>query len=220
MPDNRTLPKPGYDLTPAEQRQFDEIKDQIAAHGTLCQTDRDGNLVLDRTGSPVPIESVILRSRRFLVDNHCVLWRYFQEGTKKDPNATDGGGAPWRNNRVEMWTGKWRRVIGPDGEATYAKVLTARPIDKRINGHPGMSQMDWYRNVKGYKHPFDPLHAPSANEIKALEGQRAVAAAEVYARMDTEFAKAGISTDEDSALEEANCDRPQTKRRTNRRATE
>ena len=223
MPDDENSPEPQYPLSPGEQKQYDLIKDQIATDAALYQTDADGNPILDGTGSPSPVDYVVLRTRRFLVDAAGLLWRFLPEGTKKNPDAPDGGGAPWRNNRVEMWTGKWRKVIGPDGEVTYAKVLTARPIDKRINGHPGMPQITWYRNMKGYKHPFDPPHAPTTHEIKALEGQRVSTAVAVYARMDAELAKAGLDVKDAQGPEAlgpsgASVDSLKPKRRTNKRA--
>jgi hypothetical protein len=156
-----------YELKPAEQRQYEEIVEGLELHGGLYRTDRDGNLIGDAAGNPIPADYVVLRSRRFLVDAHGVLWRFFPEGSRKSPDVPDGGGAPWRNNRVEMWTGRWRKVTG-GGETTWAKVLSPRPIDKRINGHPGMSQIDWYRTRKGYKHPLEAPHEPSACDLAAL----------------------------------------------------
>ena len=122
------------------------------------------------------------------------MWRFFAEGTKKNPDSPDGGGAPWRNNRIEMWTGRWRRVIGSNGEPDYVKTLAARPIDKRINGHPGMSQIDWYRNVKGYKHPNDPPNTPTGDQVLAMEHKRSAVADEVGVRMDAELSAAGVET--------------------------
>jgi hypothetical protein len=190
MPDNPTPREPSYKLAEAEEKQFTEIKDHIARNRGLYLTDRDGNLVPDGTGNPITVDHVVLRTRRFLVDARGVLWRFFAEGTKKDPDSTDGGGAPWRNNRVEMWTGRWRKVRNDDGTAGYAKVLTARPIDKRINGHPGMTQIEWYRGVKGYMHPLDPPHEPTDEQIAELEGARVGADAQVQARLTAEMAKA------------------------------
>lgn len=185
------MPEPDrYDLKPSEQHQHEEILDGIELHGGLYRTDRDGHLVTDAAGNPVPADYVVLRSRRFLVDAHSVLWRFFPEGSPKNPDAPDRGGAPWRSNRVEMWTGRWREVSGPDGSTTYAKVLSPRPIDKRINGHPGMSQIDWYRSRKGYKHPLDEPHAPSEADLGAATG---VAAAEVRSRVDAELDQANPS---------------------------
>ncbi len=148
-----------YDLKPSEQRQRQDILDSIDLHSGLYQTDHDGSLIADAAGNPTPLDYVVLRTRRFLVDARGVLWRFFAEGSSKNPASPNGGGAPWRSNRVEMWTGRWRKVVGADGKTTHAKVLMARPIDKRINGHPGMSQIDWYRNVKKYRHPLDPPHS-------------------------------------------------------------
>jgi len=178
-----------YDLKPSEQQEYQQIVDSIDLHGGLYRTDRDGHLITDAGGNPVPADYVVLRSRRFLVDAHGVLWRFFAEGSSKNPDAADRGGAPWRNNRVEMWTGRWRTITGGDGATTYAKVLSPRPIDKRINGHPGMSQIDWYRTVKGYKHPLDPPREPSAEDIAAMTGGRSATEAPIRARMQAELDK-------------------------------
>jgi len=156
-----------YELKPAEQRQYDEIVEGIELHGGLYRIDRDGNLLSDAGGKAIPADYVVLRSRRFLVDAHGVLWRFFAEGSPKKPDSPDRGGAPWRSNRVEMWTGRWRKVTAAGGETTWAKVLSPRPIDKRINGHPGMPQIDWYRTRKGYKHPLEGPHAPAAGDVAA-----------------------------------------------------
>lgn len=147
-----------YELTDAEQRHYDEIVAGLTAHGGLYRTDRDGEVVLDAAGNPAPVDYVVLRGRRYIVDGQGVLWRFFPEGSPKNPAAPDGGGSPWRSNRVEMWTGRWREVVDADGTVARKKVLTARPLDKRINGHPGMSQIDWYRTRKKYRHPLDPPH--------------------------------------------------------------
>ncbi len=217
-----------YELTEPERGQHEEITARITTHGGLYHVDRDDNLLLDGAGNPVLLDYVVLRSRRFLVDPGGVLWRFFAEGSAKDPGAPGGGGAPWRNNRVEMWTGRWRAVVGPDGAVGYAKQLTARPIDKRINGHPGMSNIDWYRNVKGYKHPFDAPHAPSEQDIRLLRRRRDVTTGEVRARMDGELAKAGLAAAPASGAAPAGevvggpaaPSAAKTKRRTNKRAAE
>ena len=190
------------EMTDSQRREVDEILDRIAADGALYQTDRDGNLLLDAAGNPSPIEYVVCRSRRHLVDSEGTVWRFFAEGTKKNPDAPDGGGAPWRNNRIEMWTGRWRRAVGADGKVTHCKALAARPIDKRINGRPGMSQIEWYRSVKGYKHPNDPPYAPTGDQIGAMEHKRSAVAAEISARMDAELSGTAIETDQAATAED------------------
>jgi len=145
-----------YALTDDETAEVKALRDTITEAGRLVRTDRDGRPVTDAAGRPVPAEYTVLRSRRFIVDADGVVWRFFAEGSAKTPDSPDRGGAPWRNNRVEMWTGRWRAVRGADGRTSYAKVLVARPLDKRINGHPGMSQIQYYRTAKGYRHPHEP----------------------------------------------------------------
>lgn len=171
-----------YELTRSEQQQYNEIIDRIQTDGGLFRTDADGLLITDSGGNAVPLDHIILRGRRFLVDHRGRLWRFFAEGSPKDPQAPDKGGAPWRNNRVEMWNGRWRKVTGADGKTTYAKVLTARPIDKRINGRPEMSQIDWYIESKGHKHPHDEPNAPSEFERKQLDGQGSTSRDAVFAK--------------------------------------
>ncbi|MFW6145732.1 MAG: hypothetical protein ACOC7R_00195 [Planctomycetota bacterium] len=161
-----------YDLTPAEKAEVEAIHESIAQRGRLYRTDRDGHPITDAAGQAVPAEYQVLRSRRFLVDADGIVWRFFAEGSSKNPDTPDRGGAPWRNNRVEMWTGRWRAVAGRDGHTTYAKVLVARPVDKRINGHPGMPQIQWYRTVKGYRHPHEGPREPSPEDIRRLRRGR------------------------------------------------
>ena len=190
------------EMTDSQRREIDEILDRIASDGGLYQTDRDGRLLLDAAGSPSPLEYVVCRSRRFLVDSEGTVWKFFAEGTKKNPDAPDGGGAPWRNNRIEMWTGGWRRIVGADGEVDYVKTLTARPVDKRINGHPGLSQIQWYRTVKGYKHPQDPPNTPTADQVRAMEHKRSAVAAELGGRMDAALSAVGAQTKPEAAAAE------------------
>ncbi|NLF32097.1 MAG: hypothetical protein GX591_14575 [Planctomycetes bacterium] len=161
-----------YDLTPDEAAEVRTIQDALAQRGRLYRTDRDGRPVMDAAGLPVPVDFLVLRSRRFLVDADGTVWRFFGEGSDKHPDSPDRGGAPWRSNRVEMWTGRWRAVRGGDGQTTWAKVLVARPVDKRINGHPGMPQIAWYRTVKGYRHPHEGPDQPPSDPIERLGGPR------------------------------------------------
>ena len=161
-----------YDLTSDEAGEVKQLQDAIARRGRLYRTDRDGHPITDAAGQPVPADYLVLRSRRFLVDAEGLVWRFFAEGSPKHPDRPDRGGAPWRNNRVEMWTGRWRAVVGADGRPTYAKVLVARPVDKRINGHPGMAQIQWYRTAKGYRHPHEGPNQPSPAELQRLRRGR------------------------------------------------
>ncbi len=165
------MPDKQYELMPAETQQVEELKSRIARHGGLFACDEAGELLLDVAGRPSPLEYFILRTRRFLIDHAGQLWRLFGEGSRKNPSAPDGGGAPWRNNRIEMWNGRWRKVKDPNGQVKYEKALTSRPIDKRINGQPGISQIDFYRS-RGYRHPFDEPHQPSPQEVAALNAPK------------------------------------------------
>jgi hypothetical protein len=167
------MPQTEYELTPLEQEDLKRIKDRIARDGGLYACDDMGELLLDANHRPMPREFVILRGRHYLVDPAGRAWRYFAEGTRKDPTTTDGGGAPWRNNRVEMWNGRWRRVAGQDGKTTYEKVLLSRPLDKRINGQPGKAQLEWYIQERNYRHPLDAPHEIPPQDRDALDRQLA-----------------------------------------------
>ena len=164
-----------YDLNTTEARQYQEIKDGLqSTGGRLCQLNRDGDPELDGNGNPIPVDYVVLRGRRHLVDRSMRVWQYHPEGSSKSPQSVGPAGAPYRSNRVDMWSGQWVT----DGQQ-WIKHIIAVPIDKRINGHPGMTQIDWYMTNKGYKHPLDDPHQPDGRTIAAIEGRRVATAAEV-----------------------------------------
>jgi hypothetical protein len=163
------MPDTQYDFTHSEQSELDALRGRLSQQGGLYACDAAGEMVLDSANRPAPLEYVVLRSLRYLLDPAGRAWRFFAEGTRKNPAAADGGGAPWRNNRVEMWNGRWRRVLGADGAVTYHKVLVSRPLDKRINGQPGKSQLEWYCGEKRYRHPLDEPHAPTDQQAQELE---------------------------------------------------
>lgn len=172
------MPETQYEFTALEQDELTQLRSRLSRDSGLFACDAAGELLLDSANRPVGLEYVVLRSRRYLMDHTGKVWRFFAEGTRKDPSAPDGGGAPWRNNRVEMWNGRWRRVAAPDGTARYEKMLVTRPLDKRINGHPGMSQIDFYCQQKHYRHPQDEPHEPTSPEREDLDtGRRTLPAA-------------------------------------------
>jgi len=168
-----------YDLSPAEAQQTQEI---------LSEMQLRGGRLTDSTGRPLAFR--VLRGRRWLICEKGLIWRYAPAGSPQVPGLR--GGPVRRNSAVEMWTGRWRRVVGPDGEATYAKQIVWVPMDHHINGHAGVSKLGWYRTEKSFAHPFDEPAAPSDEQIAELEGRRAEADRAVYARMVAE----GLATDE------------------------
>ena len=174
-----------YELTAMEQKQVDEIQEQIAQFGSPVMVDPYGQPVINN-GGMVPLEYAVLRSRRYLVDNEGVVWKYTAEGAPKSPGVS---GTPRRNSVVEMWTGQWRVTKAEDGTVKYTKRILNRPIDEKIGGQPGMTKIQYYRIVKHYKHPFDPPHAPTEQQIRVMQGNAAVRATEVAARMETELTR-------------------------------
>lgn len=162
-----------YDLNDSEKRQVQEI---------LAEMSLRGGRLADAAGRPIAYR--VLHGRRFLVCDKGLVWRFAAAGSPQVPGQP--AGVLRRNNAVEMWTGRWRKAVSPDGKPTYAKCLVWVPLDDHINGHPGISKLGWYRSEKGFKHPLDGPHAPAAEEIAALEGRRQAAAGAVYARMEAE----------------------------------
>ncbi|MCK4624996.1 MAG: hypothetical protein KAV00_06785 [Phycisphaerae bacterium] len=214
-----------YDLNDVEQRHFQSIQDGIAANGgKLYQTDRFGDLVRG-PGGPIAIEYEVLRGGQFCVDNHGTLWRYAGLGASKMPGIS-GGGAKRRNPAVEMWTGHWRKVKGPDGKGTYAKCTIWCSVDLCVNNFPGVSHIDWYTNTKGFGHPLSEPHAPTASQIRVMEGEQENIDQAVYAKiddlaermgMDAKQIKAASETDAQPAGDNAIVAKPPKKRRSNRK---
>ena len=168
-----------YDLSGAELQQAREI---------LSEMQLRGGRLTDSAGRPLACR--VLRGRRWLICDKGLIWRYAPAGSPQVPGLR--GGPVRRNGAVEMWTGRWRKVIGPDGEATYAKQTVWVPTDSHVNGHAGVSKLGWYRTEKGFAHPFDEPGAPSDEQIAELEGRRAETDRAVYSRMLAE----GLAADE------------------------
>jgi len=162
-----------YDLTEPEKIEVREI---------LAEMSLRGGRLTDSGGRPIAYR--VLGSRRFLVCEKGLVWRFVPEGSPKRPGKA--GAAVRRNSVVEMWTGKWRKAKGTDGEDTYAKCLVWVPLDDNVNGHAGISKLGWYRSEKGFRHPLEEPHAPDEAEISALEGRERTAVGAVYARMQAE----------------------------------
>ncbi len=183
---------PGQKVTETEKRDIREIQDRIRRDGRLYAVDRDGNYIRDASGQLVPRDYGIVRGRRFLVDAHGVVWRFFPRGGPKDRRNPAAGGPPRRYNGVEMWTGKWRPCIDPrTGRPTYAKRTAIVSLDPNVNAHPRISNIDWYRAEKGFKHPLDPPDCPSDLEIRAMDRRRLGTVEAVYAKMG-ELATEGL----------------------------
>jgi hypothetical protein len=175
-----------YDLNGSETQQVQEI---------LAEMSLRGGRLTDAAGRPIAYR--VLRGRRWLVCDKHLVWRYVPEGSPQVPGTR--GGACRRNSAIEMWTGRWRKVLGADGKPTYAKQIVWVPLDDHVNGHPGISKLGWYRSEKGFSHPFDQPDAPTAEQIDELEGRRAEAEQAVYARMMVEGLAAPKSSSGDQA---------------------
>jgi len=177
-----------YDLNGSEIQQVQEI---------LAEMSLRGGRLTDAAGRPIAYR--VLRGRRWMVCDKHLVWRYAPEGSPQVPHAR--GGPCRRNSAVEMWTGRWRKVLGADGKPTYAKQIVWVPLDDHVNGHPGISKLGWYRSEKGFSHPFDQPDAPTDEQIGQLEGRRAEAEQAVYARMMVE----GLAAPEPSSGTQAGC---------------
>ena len=175
-----------YDLNGSETQQVQEI---------LAEMSLRGGRLTDAAGRPIAYR--VLRGRRWMVCDKGLVWRYAPEGSPQVPGTR--GGPCRRNSAIEMWTGRWRKVLGADGSPTYAKQIVWVPLDDHVNGHPGISKLGWYRSEKGFSHPFDQPDAPTAEQIDQIEGRRAEAEQAVYARMVVE----GLSVAEPSSGDQA-----------------
>lgn len=183
-----------YDLNPVEAQQAREI---------LSEMQLRGGRLTDPAGRPLAYR--VLRGRRWLICDQGLVWRYAPEGSPQTPGLR--GGPVRRNSAVEMWTGRWRKIAGPDSETTYAKQTVWVPVNSHINGHAGVSKIGWYRAEKGFAHPFDEPGEPTDEQIAEVEGRRAEAEQAIQARMRAE----GLQESEPDALAEhpaPNHDRP------------
>jgi len=141
--------------------------------------DRDGTPILS-DGQTVPVDHVVVRGNRFLLDKHGTVWRYKPRGALFVDG--DPGQGVLRHNTVEMAKG-WVHAVGPDGLPTYKKKLSFRPISPGVNEHPRISTIDWYMQTKGWTHPHSPPHAPTQREIDILDRVRAQTVSAIYAKM-------------------------------------
>jgi hypothetical protein len=175
-----------YELNEREQRALDTVNAVSQQYGLCAVNFQDAEPKWDKSGGIVPVDHIILPGRRWLVDGDGTVWKYLPEGSAKDPAGTGGGGAPRRNNAVEMWNGKWRKVELPDGTASYAKCILNFCVDKRVSGAPGISNIQRALTVKGYKHPHAKPDAPSAIQIKVIDRKKAVMHDMVLAKLEKE----------------------------------
>ena len=191
---DRILPA-GQKITDAERRHVQAVRERIARDGGLYAVDRDGVALRDAAGQPVARDYDVIAGRRFLIDAGGTVWRFFPRGGPKDRRNPGAGGPPRRYNGVEMWTGKWRPCIDPrTGKPTYAKRTMLVPVEPNVNAHPRISNIEWYRTEKGFRHPFDLPDRPSDLEIRAMDRRRMGTVEAVYARMD-ELASEGLDVE-------------------------
>ena len=74
----------GRKLTETERREIQEIQDRIRQDGKLYAVDAAGNSLRDAAGQPITRDYQVVRGKRFMVDAHGVLWRFFPRGGPKD----------------------------------------------------------------------------------------------------------------------------------------
>ena len=161
-----------------ERNNAMEILDRFGQDGGLYQFNRatDEHVLTD--GNLIPEDYVTVRGGRFLVDHHGMVWKFYGIGSGKAPHLQDGGGAPRRAPKAEMWTGKWAK----DGAGKWFKPTIPVSLEANVNAHPGMTNIDWYVNVKGFKHPFDDPQQPSDFQMRVAE-RRVQPAPKVMAQM-------------------------------------
>jgi len=177
-----------YDLN-EQEKQFVALANAAREqYGGLVAMHRNGDVRVKKN-DVVRIDYLPIPGGQYALGPHGRVWRFYRAGTSRDP-LRPGQGSPWRNDHIEMWSGHWRRVQGPDGEVKYAKRLVPISLGRNVNKHPGASHIDWYTTVKGYRHPYDPPHKPSASQIRVLEGRLNAERPVIYARMEEELNKA------------------------------
>ena len=192
-----------YELTKHEQRRFEDVVAGIEANGGLFRTNINGDLITDGAGQHIPLDFVVLPGRKYLVDRAGLIWRFRPEGLRTI------GGPPRKNNAVEMWSGKWIRQSAddsPDGKERWIKRTIWRPVDRRIMAQmPSLTQIEYYQQYKGYKHPLDPPDEPTEIQIKALEATAGAKAGDIMGMMQRELSeeasKPGSLIDEQRAEE-------------------
>ena len=166
-------------MTDPERRHCEDVLARLAADGALYRVDRFGEYVRDGAHQLVPADYEVLRGRRWCVDKHGVVWRFAAEGSAKLPADLHGGGAPRRNDAVEMWGGHWRR----DAAGRFVKALLWAPVGAGVNEHPGIATIDWYRQVKGFRHPGEGPNVPTDYDLRLLRRRSADADAAISAQM-------------------------------------
>ena len=184
-----------YEFTPLEKNKIDEILGSIQMNDGLFKRDNQGG-VLRQDGQPLRLAFEVVYGKRYCVDPRGRVWRYAAAGTPKMPGMPHGGGVPRRVNVIEMWTGHWRKMIGPDGIPTYAKNLIWCSVTPGVNEHPNITHIDWYTTSKGFKHPFDPPHAPTQAQLRVLERKASETDLIIYAKIGEEAEAEGLDAKE------------------------
>ena len=189
-----------YRLNDSEKRQVQEILDQMDRDGGMYRTNRDGYLVRSGAGQPIPENLIVLRGARFCVSKDGRVWRYRGKDAPKSRHRP-AEGVPSRFNGVEMWRGKWRKAIGPDGKPTFAKATCLVNVEPGGVCEIGQSHIDWWRSRHGYAHPLDPPHAPTARQAAVMDSQQRVTEGMVFAK--TQEAIAELMTKDGASASDA-----------------
>jgi len=175
-----------YEFTTIEQQYIDQILGSIQQHGGLFKRDREGGLMLEDS-QPFPLPFEVVYGKRYCVDPQGRIWRFAPKGSKKRPDMPHGGGPPRRLDVIEMWTGHWRKMLNPaTGEPSYAKNLIWCSVTAGVNEHPNITHIDWYTTSKGFKHPYDPPHAPTKAQLGVLERKAAETDLIIFAKIGEE----------------------------------
>jgi len=218
-----------YELGKSDQRMVELLLEGLRDYGQLVEMDfSTGMAKMTAGGSPVPgadVESkagvIVLPSRRFAMDNNGRIWTFFAENSPKDPDSPKATGPPWRGDMVEMWNGKWMPCMGPDGQPTYKKKLCIVCVNRRVNGTPGMTNLRMYQEQKGYKHPLDPPHSPTAVQKRVMTRGNDAMDVSIYAKLEQEGIDAAKAMTPAPLPEISKHDVPATepKKRSNRRVS-
>jgi len=200
-------------MNESEKADALEIMGRVANDGGLYEWDRALGEHRMIKGDMIALEYAPVRGKQFLIDTHGVPWRLGAIGSEKAPHLPDGGGVKRRSPKVEMWTGRWVQ----DVEGEWSKNTVWISLEKNVNAHKGMTNIDWHRHSKGFKHPFEEPQAPTVRDKKLATRTDATLAPRVKAVMeDVEARGMDAVLGRPDALEAQAPPRVTAKKRTNR----
>ena len=188
-----------YEMTQMERDDIAKYQERLAAYGKLIRySPSTGQPILDANDQPVEAHyeriagSPTLRPR-YIIDSKGVVWKFKARGSSRCPHLPDGGGSRCKSDYVEMWTGRWhQRRNEATGKMDYAKTTIEINMDGQVQGHPYTAKIEWMRQAKGYRHPYDEPQSPPQSLVMSMESRTRTLAPQIFAQTQQELAKSGI----------------------------